>query len=54
MTLHTLCPTNRGASIQMVIMERSAIPVLAPLGITTDGEWCPASVDCLWFAPTGP
>ncbi len=53
--VHTLCPTNPGASIQMVIMERSAIPVLAPLGITTtDGEWCSASADCLWFAPTGP
>ncbi len=53
--IHTLCPTNPGASIQMVIMERSAIPVLAPLGpTTTDGEWCSASSDCLWFAPTEP
>ena len=49
--VHTVCPTNPGASIQLVIMERAAIPVLAPLAQDSDGEWCENGPTCLWFAP---
>lgn len=49
--LHTLCPTSPGSSIQLIIIERAEIPTLAPLGAETDGEWCSAASDCLWFAP---
>lgn len=49
--LHTVCPTSPGGSIQLIIIERAAIPTLAPLGTQTDGEWCSAAADCLWFAP---
>ncbi len=50
--VHTVCPTNPGASIQFVIIERAAIPVLAPLAADSDSEWCDAGPACLWFAPT--
>lgn len=49
--IHTLCPAVSGASIQLVIMERDAVPVLASLSEATDGEWCQASPACLWFVP---
>ncbi|MCA9831439.1 MAG: hypothetical protein R3B97_04360 [Dehalococcoidia bacterium] len=49
--VHTLCPSNPGASIQLIIMERAAIPVLVPLAADSDGEWCNNSPTCLWFAP---
>ena len=47
----TVCPTNPGDAIQMIIMDRSAIPVLAPLILLGGGEWCEAGPACLWFAP---
>jgi hypothetical protein len=50
--LHTLCPSSPGGSIQLIIIERAEIPVLAPLGTETEEEWCSAGPDCLWFAPT--
>jgi hypothetical protein len=49
--VNTVCPSTPGAALQLVIMERAEIPVLAPLGTTTDGEWCTAGLDCLWFVP---
>ena len=49
--VHTLCPSNPGAAIRLVIMERTEIPVLAPLSIASDGEWCRAGPECLWFVP---
>jgi hypothetical protein len=50
--VHTLCPSTPGAAVQLVIMDRSAIPVLAPLTEETEGEWCRAGGDCLLFVPT--
>ena len=49
--IHTLCPSSPGGGIELIIMERAAIPVLAPLGSEYDGNWCSAGPDCLWFAP---
>jgi hypothetical protein len=49
--IHTVCPSFPGSSIQLIIIERAEIPALAPLGAGTDGEWCSAGPDCLWFAP---
>jgi hypothetical protein len=49
--IHTLCPSTPGAATQLTIMERAEIPLLAPLGSATDGEWCFPDVDCLWFLP---
>ena len=50
--VHTVCPSTPGGSIGLIVIERAKIPVLAPLGIETDGNWCMAGPDCLWFAPT--
>lgn len=49
--VHTECSLTPGASIQLIIMEREAVPVLAPLTAGSDGAWCTASPRCLWFAP---
>jgi len=49
--VHTVCPSNPGGSIQLVIMERTEIPVLAPLGSETLGDWCLPGPACLGFAP---
>lgn len=50
--VHTLCPINPGASIQLNVMERGEIPLLAPGPPYSDGEWCTAGSQCLWFVPT--
>ncbi len=45
----TVCPTNPGAAIRLIMMERRSVPLLA---LTVDGsEWCEAGPRCLWFAP---
>ncbi len=49
--VHTLCPSTPGAAIQLVVMDRSALPVLAPLTEASEGEWCRPGFDCLLFAP---
>jgi hypothetical protein len=49
--IHTVCPSFPGGAIQLIVIERAEIPALAPLGAGTDGEWCLAGPDCLWFAP---
>ncbi|CAN5840711.1 hypothetical protein BH23ACT4_BH23ACT4_09490 [soil metagenome] len=48
--LHTVCPSSPGGSIQLIIIERSEIPTLAPLDPKIDG-WCSAGPDRLWLAP---
>jgi len=47
----TLRPSTPGGAINLTIIERANIPVLALLGAATDGDWCMAGPDCLWFAP---
>lgn len=49
--IHTVCPSSPGGAIQLIVMPRAQIPALAPLGAGTDGDWCSAGPDCLWFAP---
>ncbi len=49
--IHTLCPSTPGTN-QLMIMDRSAIPVLAPLTEARGGEWCTPGPDCLFFVPT--
>jgi hypothetical protein len=50
--VHTLCPSTPGAAIQLVIMDRSVIPVLAPIIEAREGDWCRPSPECLLFVPT--
>ncbi len=50
--VHTLCPSTPGAAIQLIIMDRNALPRLAPLTEATEGNWCVAGPDCLLFNPT--
>lgn len=50
--IHTLCPSTPGAAIQLVIMDRSAIPILAPLTEAREGDWCTPGPSCLLFVPT--
>lgn len=50
--VHTLCPSPPGAAVQLMIMERAAIPLLAPLSEERDGDWCAPGPACLRFVPT--
>ncbi len=50
--IHTLCPSTPGAAIHLIIMDRSAIPILAPLTEAREGDWCTPGPDCLLFVPT--
>ncbi len=50
--VHTLCPSTPGAAIQLMIMDRSAIPLLAPLTEEREGDWCTPGPECLSFVPT--
>jgi len=50
--IHTLCPTTPGAAIQLITMDRAAIPLLAPLTEAREGDWCTPGPDCLLFVPT--
>ena len=50
--VHAACPSTPG-DIYLAIMERTAIPVLAPLGPDLAGEWCQPGPACLLFVPTG-
>ena len=49
--VHTLCPSTPGAAVQLVILDRSAIPALAPLTEAREGDWCTPGPDCLIFVP---
>lgn len=50
--VHVLCPSTPGAGIQLEIMDRSALPILAPLTEATEGNWCVPSPQCLLFVST--
>ena len=50
--IHTLCPSTPGSAIELVIMGRADIPVLAPLTEAREGDWCTPATDCLVFVPT--
>lgn len=45
------CPSTPGDTY-LVIMDRTDIPVLAPLGPELAGEWCRPGPTCLLFVPT--
>jgi hypothetical protein len=50
--LQASCPSTAGDNY-LIIFERRAIPVLAPLGPEFGGEWCLPGSKCLLFVPTG-
>ena len=45
----TNCPLPYGEAPSLTMMERAALPVLAPLAPERAGEWCQPGPDCLWF-----
>lgn len=45
----TGCPLPAGEFPSLTILERAAVPVLAPLAENRGGEWCRPGPDCLWF-----
>ncbi|NND02360.1 MAG: hypothetical protein HKN91_06185 [Acidimicrobiia bacterium] len=45
------CPTTPGDSY-LIILDRSRVPILAPLGDEFGGEWCSPGPACLLFVPT--
>lgn len=49
--VHAACPTTPGDT-RLIIVSRGDIPILAPLGPESGGEWCKPSGDCLLFVPT--
>jgi hypothetical protein len=47
--VETSCPLPFGEALSLTIMERAALPVLAPLSPQWGGQWCQPGPDCLWF-----
>ncbi|WP_299445985.1 hypothetical protein [uncultured Phycicoccus sp.] len=47
--VETRCPLPYGESPSLTVMERAAVPVLAPLAPQWAGFWCQPGPDCLWF-----
>ncbi len=47
--LETSCPLPPGEAPSLTVMERAALPVLAPLEPQWGGSWCQPGPDCLWF-----
>jgi hypothetical protein len=47
--VETDCPLPYGEAPSLNVMERTALPVLAPLAPPSGGEWCQPGPDCLWF-----
>ena len=45
----THCPLPFGEAPSLTVMERAALPVLAPLAPQWGGQWCQPGSDCLWF-----
>lgn len=45
----TGCPLPSGEAPRLTVMERAALPVLAPLSPERGGSWCQPGPDCLWF-----
>ena len=47
--VETNCPLPSGEAPSLTVMERTALPVVAPLAPQWGGEWCQPGPDCLWF-----
>ncbi len=47
--VETNCPLPSGEAPSLTVMERTAIPVVAPLAPQWGGDWCQPGPDCLWF-----
>ncbi len=48
--VETNCPIPSGAMApSLTVMERAALPVLAPLATKWGGDWCQTGPACLWF-----
>lgn len=47
--VETSCPLPSGDAPSLTVMERAALPVLAPLAPQRGGQWCQTGPDCLWF-----
>ena len=47
--VETNCPLPYGEPPSLTVMERAALPVLAPLAPQWGGQWCQPGPDCLWF-----
>lgn len=47
--VETSCPLPSGEAPSLTVMERAALPVLAPLAPQWGGQWCQPGPDCLWF-----
>ncbi len=47
--VETSCPLPSGEAPSLTVMERGAVPVLAPLAPEGGGEWCRPGPECLWF-----
>lgn len=47
--VETSCPLPSGDAPSLTVMERAALPVLAPQAPQRGGEWCQTGPDCLWF-----
>ncbi len=47
--VETRCPLPYGEGPSLTVMERDAVPVLAPLSPQWGGFWCQPGPDCLWF-----
>jgi hypothetical protein len=45
----TSCPLPSGEPPSLTVMERGALPVLAPLAPQWGGQWCQPGPGCLWF-----
>ncbi|MFD1846894.1 hypothetical protein [Arthrobacter flavus] len=47
--VETNCPLPSGDAPRLTVMERAALPVLAPLAPQWGGEWCQPGPGCLWY-----
>ena len=47
--VETSCPLPYGEAPSLTVMERAALPALAPLAPKWGGVWCQPGPDCLWF-----
>lgn len=47
--VETSCALPYGSAATLTVMERTALPVLAPLAPQWGGQWCQPGPDCLWF-----
>ena len=47
--VETHCPLPPGEAPSLTVMERAALPMLAPLAPDRAGQWCQPGPECLWF-----